>query len=171
MEFELKPLSKDAIPGALERAQTYRLLNDPIAAESICRDAIAADPSNQKVIIELILSLTDQFQSGKAGLVAETEALASQMESKYHEAYYRGLINERRAVAQLENCRPSSGEIIYDWLRDAMHFYESAQKLQSDSTDNDESILRWNTCARLIMAHPSVCPADEGGSHEVHMFD
>ena len=36
--FDLKPLSKDAIPAALSKAERYRLLNEPWQAESICRD-------------------------------------------------------------------------------------------------------------------------------------
>lgn len=172
MEFELKPLSKAAIDGALERATTYRLLNEPRAAESICRDAMVADPENQQAIIELILSLTDQFPTGKGGLVSEAESLSSKLDSEYHQAYYRGLVFERRAAAQLDKRTPGCGDVVYDWLRDAMHFYETAQKLQADANDNDESVLRWNFCARIIMAHPEICPADdEKGSHDVHMFD
>ena len=38
--FELKPLSQDAIPKALERADRYRLLNEPAEAESICLDIL-----------------------------------------------------------------------------------------------------------------------------------
>ena len=38
--FALKPLSHDAIPAALERAERYRLLNEPIDAESICEDVL-----------------------------------------------------------------------------------------------------------------------------------
>ena len=34
--FELKPLSREAIPRALEKAERYRLLNEPAEAESIC---------------------------------------------------------------------------------------------------------------------------------------
>ncbi len=39
--FELKPLSPQAIPAALEKAKHYRLLNEPGAAESICLDILA----------------------------------------------------------------------------------------------------------------------------------
>ncbi len=42
--FELKPLSGSAIPAALEKAERYRLLNEPAEAESICRDVLKADP-------------------------------------------------------------------------------------------------------------------------------
>ena len=45
--FELKPLSREAFPAALEKAERYRLLNEPLEAESICRDILAVDPDNQ----------------------------------------------------------------------------------------------------------------------------
>ena len=46
MEFDeapmtLKPLHKDAIKGALAKAERYRLLNEPAEAESICLDAVS----------------------------------------------------------------------------------------------------------------------------------
>ena len=44
--FPLKPLSAAAIPRALEKAERYRLLNQPWAAESICLDILEADPAH-----------------------------------------------------------------------------------------------------------------------------
>ena len=46
--FELKPLSPDAVPRALAKAERYRLLNEPNEAQSICLDVLAADPDNQE---------------------------------------------------------------------------------------------------------------------------
>ena len=37
--FELKKIHREAIPKALERVERYRLLNQPLVAESICRDS------------------------------------------------------------------------------------------------------------------------------------
>jgi hypothetical protein len=42
--FELKPLHHEAIPAALEKANRYRLLNEPGAAESIYLDILAIEP-------------------------------------------------------------------------------------------------------------------------------
>jgi hypothetical protein len=39
-EFKLKVLRTGAIPAALERAERYRLLNEPTQAESICLDIL-----------------------------------------------------------------------------------------------------------------------------------
>jgi hypothetical protein len=59
--FQLKPLSKNAIPAALVKAERYRLLNEPGEAESICLDVLQIDPGNQDALVMLILALTDQF--------------------------------------------------------------------------------------------------------------
>ncbi|MGD1095321.1 MAG: hypothetical protein ABSB35_25425, partial [Bryobacteraceae bacterium] len=58
---ELMPISQEGIPGALSKAERYRSLNEPWQAESICRDVLAVDPTNQAALILLVLSLTDQF--------------------------------------------------------------------------------------------------------------
>ena len=47
----------------------------------------------------------------------------------------------------------------FDWLREAMGWYEKAEALRPPG--NDEAILRWNTCARLIMRHPHLTPAPD----------
>src|SRR5207248_11695595 len=60
---ELKSLSKEAIPAALEKAERYRLLNEPGEAESICLDILKADPENQQAIITLLLALTEDRKS------------------------------------------------------------------------------------------------------------
>ena len=49
--FELKRLSEDAIPAALEKALRYRLLNEPAEAESICHDVLHIDPENQQALV------------------------------------------------------------------------------------------------------------------------
>ena len=55
--YELKPLSREAIPAALEKAHRYRLLNEALEAESICRDILAADPVNQEATVTLLLAI------------------------------------------------------------------------------------------------------------------
>ena len=59
---ELKRISKDAVPAALEKALRYRLLNEPLESESICRDVLATDSKNQEALVTLLLALTDQFE-------------------------------------------------------------------------------------------------------------
>src|SRR5262245_8498747 len=73
----LKPIAKGAIPRALEKAERYRLLNEPEQAESICLDILAADPDNQPALVMLILSITDRFGRGDApGLQRAREYVA-----------------------------------------------------------------------------------------------
>ena len=62
--FELKRLSDEAIPAALEKALRYRLLNKPAEAESICRDVLQIDPENQEALVVLLLALTDRLDIG-----------------------------------------------------------------------------------------------------------
>ena len=50
---ELKPISKEAIPSALAKAERYRLLNEPRLAESICRDVLRTDAGNQQGLVIL----------------------------------------------------------------------------------------------------------------------
>ena len=54
--FELKPLPPDRIAEALDRAQRYRLLNEPDNAESICLDVLEVEPENQEALILVLLS-------------------------------------------------------------------------------------------------------------------
>ena len=51
MIFELKPLTQEAIPKALEKAERYRLLKEPAQAESICLDVLQIDPGNQQALV------------------------------------------------------------------------------------------------------------------------
>jgi len=41
--YELKRLTKEAVPRALEKAERYRLLNEPTEAESICQDILRVE--------------------------------------------------------------------------------------------------------------------------------
>ena len=84
---ELKKLSKEAIPAALEKAERYRLLNEPGEAESICLDVLASDPENQQAIIALLLALTDRFEKGYSVSDTQTKELIARMKSDYDRAY------------------------------------------------------------------------------------
>ncbi len=157
-EFTLKILRAGAIPAALERAERYRLLNEPTQAESICLDILEADPANQQALILLLLSLTDQF--GNSNSVARASALLLRLSDEYHRAYYQGIVYERRARAQLHRSAPGGGSTAYHLLREAMQCYEKAETIRP--SDNDEALLRWNTCARTIMSeHLQPSPADD----------
>lgn len=154
---QLKPISKESIPEALEKAERYRLLNEPRLAQSICLDVLEADPENSKAIIILLLAITDEFSTSSAD-VNQAKQLLSRLRNDYEKNYYAGLINERQGMAIL-NRKISGGHFAaYDWLKEAMAFYEKAEALRSPG--NDDAILRWNTCVRLI-ASRHLKPRDE----------
>ena len=98
---ELKPLHKDAIPAALEKAERYRLLNEPGEAESICLDILAVDPDNQRAIITLLLAFTDRFEKGYGVSETQTKELLGRVKSEYERAYYSGISPN---AGQRRNC-------------------------------------------------------------------
>src|SRR5262245_24531601 len=141
MQFELKPLSREAIPRALERVERYRLLNEPELAESICRDVLRADADNQAALVALLLALTDQFASGASTALADAEAIVPHLRGDYERAYYAGIIAERHARAQLGHGLPGAGAVAYEGLAEAMQLYQRAEALRP--AGNDDAILRW----------------------------
>ncbi len=159
--YELKSLSKDSIPEALAKAERYRLLNDPAEAESICRDILEVDPDNREAQVTLILSLTDQFDHHLNETFQPATDLAMQLEDEYSNAYYKGLICERRAKQHLRRGGPGSGYVAHDWYEKAMKYYARAQELRPEG--NDSSILRWNAIVRTLKRHMEVVaePVDD----------
>ena len=155
---ELKPLSQDAIPAALEKAERYRLLNERGEAQSICLDVLGADPENQTALITLLLAITDRF--GKGYGVSDTQAkeLLSRLTADYERAYYTGILAERRAKAKLAQGTPGSSHYAYDGFREAMSWFEKAETVRPPG--NDDALLRWNTCARII-AKNRLVPREE----------
>src|SRR5215213_610237 len=107
--FELKPLSRDAVPVALEKAHRYRLLNEPLEAESICRDVLEVDPDNQEALVTLLLSLTDQFDDHLSTAIEPAREALSRLRDNYSRQYYSGILCERRAKAHLKRGGPRAG--------------------------------------------------------------
>jgi hypothetical protein len=147
----LKPIARAAIPAALEKAERYRLLNDASAAESICLDVLQIEPDNQDALVSLLLAITDQFQDELSEGVRRAREVVPRLTDDYKRAYYSGIICERRAKAQLHRGALGSAEVAADWFSEAMTWYERAEKMRP--ADDDEAILRWNTCARLLGRH------------------
>lgn len=147
--FELKPISREGIPKALEKAERYRLLNEPWQAESICLDVLRTDPENQEALVMLLLALTDQLDRELAEGAKRAREVLPRLRSEYDQAYYAGIICERQAKGQFNQSTPGSGVIAYHWLREAMSFYEKAEAIRLPG--NDDAVIRWNTCARMLM--------------------
>ena len=155
---DLKSLSPEAVPSALELAKRYRLLNEPHEAESICLDILAAAPDHQEALTTLLLALTDNFANELNPSYQKALEIAERLNGTYCKAYYVGIIYERRAKAHLRQGGPGSGEVAYSWFDKALASYDRA--LKGCDPDNQDAVLRWNSCARIINNHPDVKPGD-----------
>ena len=146
MEFKLKTISPEGIDAALSKAELYRFLNEPEEAESICEDVLAVQAEHKLALRTLGLALTDQFTGQSSDRYADAEKAFQQLNDGYERLYYTGLLHERRAKAQLLTGRPAHTVTVL--LEDAMRDYEEAERIRP--TGNDDAILRWNRCARLL---------------------
>lgn len=149
--MELKPITREGIPAALQKAERYRLLNDSSAAESICLDILEIEPENQSALVTLLLSITDQFTEELSDGVHRAREVLPRLKDDYKRAYYAGIICERRARAQLHRSALGATDVAIEWFREAMTWYERAEAIRP--VGNDEAILRWNTCVRMLGRH------------------
>jgi hypothetical protein len=157
--IKLKKLKPENISSALEMARMYRQLSDPDEAESICMDILDTEPGNQGALIMLILSLTDKFSESE--MLASYERaveIVNGLDDRYCKFYYSGIIYERRAKYHFKMGSPGSGGIAYGWYERAMEAFGKA--LNSCDPDNQDALLRWNSCARFINNHPELKPVD-----------
>jgi len=157
--YELKPISRDAIPRAVQKAERYRLLNQSWAAESICLDILEIDPENQQVLVILVLALTDLGSGVAAAGIQRAKEYLARITDEYQRAYYSGIVAERRGQSLLTQGGMGSGGMAIVSLKDAMQWYEKAEAIRP--AGNDDSILRWNTCARLLSGHSHLDVASE----------
>jgi len=156
--FALKALSRESVAGSLAKAERYRLLNDPAAAESICRDILDIEPDNQDALICFALVLSDQIvydrKAWQDGLAA-----AARLANPYDRAYYSGIVWERRAKALFLEAGHGTRHSVYEWIIRAMDCFEEAERRRPPG--NDDSLLRWNTCARFLNGHPNLTARTE----------
>ena len=157
--YELKRISSAGIPAALEKAERYRIINDPSSAESICLDVLQVDPGNQEALITLLLAITDQLTEAPAEGTRRAQELLPRLTDEYKRMYYAGIICERCAKAHLRRGAMGAGEVAYHWFREAMDWYEKAETRRP--AGNDEPILRWNTCARILARDRHIRPRVE----------
>lgn len=147
---ELKRISIEAVPRALELAERYRLLDEPEQAASICQDILAVDPDNAQARRALLLATTDLFGRRRGAAFEDADRLARQMPEEYDRAYYGGIACERWARAKLqEGAHPA---MVADWVHRAMDRYAAAESLRPPG--NDDAVLRWNACVRLLQSIP-----------------
>jgi tetratricopeptide (TPR) repeat protein len=161
MTYDLKPISTAGIDAAIAKAQHYRSLNEPEEAESICRDILAIEPQHQLALRLLGLALTDQFTGVSSDRDREAEQSFQKLTDAYERLYYTGIAYERRAKAQLSTGQPPY--TVLPLFEQAMHSFEEAEKIRP--TGNDDAILRWNRCVRLLKT------ASYGWEQELAQFD
>ena len=157
--FVLKPISRQAVPAALEKAHRYRLLNQPLQAESICLDVLAVDADNSEAVVTLLLALTDQFPRHLQPAFDRARALLPRLPDDYARSYYEGILCERRGKAHLRSGSPAGETMAYEWLQKAMSLYERAERVRP--AGDDDAVLRWNSCARMLMADDRIRPPVE----------
>jgi hypothetical protein len=163
---DLKRMTTEGIPAALAKAERYRLLNDPEGAESIYLDILDIEPEHQDAVVGLLLALTDQFDHGSVGNIERARSVLPRLREEYDRLYYAGLICERRAKAQLRQARPGAGSVAYEWFREAKLWYEKAEPIRPPG--NDDVLLRWNACTRLMSRHARPAAID-GERYEPYM--
>ena len=146
---ELKTINPEAVPAALDMAKRYRLLNEPDESASICLDILEVAPDNQEALITLFLALTDKFtDDGLNPAFGRAKDVVARLDSAYCKSYYSGILFERRAKFHFKQGGPGSGAVAYDWFARAMRAYGEA--LAGCDPDNQDAVLRWNSCARFI---------------------
>ena len=163
MEFKLKSISASSIAEAISKVELYRYLNEPEEAESICLDILAIEPENQMALRLLGLAITDQFTGGLSDRCGEAQRIFSSLTDRYERLYYTGLVHERWAKAQLTAGRPPHTLLVL--FEQALRCFEEAEKIRH--AGNDDAILRWNRCVRLLESRLG----SEWQRQEVEHFD
>ncbi len=164
MELKLKTISKDGIAEAISKAEVYRYLNEPEESESICHDILAVDPENQTALRIVGLAITDEFSGQSSDRYSEAESMFLRLTDGYEQRYCMGLLCERQAKAQMRTGRPPHA--VTALLQEAMGHFEAAEKIRPPK--NDDAVLRWNRCARLLGKIPTVPAPEPNQAFEDH---
>jgi len=164
MELKLKTISQSGISEALSKATLYRYLNEPEEAESICHDILAIEPDHQLALRTLGLAITDQFIGQSWDRFGEAEGAFGRLTDPYERDYYMGLLHERRAKAQMRAGCPA--KVLVGLFKEAMHHFEEAEKIHPP--ENDDAVLRWNRCVRLLEELPHTEEDDSAVTFEDH---
>lgn len=148
MDYKLKSISHAGVAEALAKVELYRYLNEPEESESICRDILAVEPKQQLALRFLGLSITDQFTGGVHDRYREVEETFQKLGDPYERHYYTGLLYERRAKAQLT--AGQSPHTLLPLFEQALQCFAEAEEIRP--AGNDDAILRWNRCVRLLQS-------------------
>ena len=92
--------------------------------------------------------MCDQLGKGYKVATGNVIEIIGRLENEYERIYYTGISHERRGMASLRSGSPDARFMAYDYFCDPLEWYEKAEKLAPEH--NNDSVLRWNTCTRLI---------------------
>lgn len=159
MELILHAINVNSVELALDKARQYRSLLEPEMAESICLDILNINQDNQQALVIYILALSDQLHHpDKQSQIKVIQSVIEKLDSEYQRHYYTGLLNERQARFLLS--QPMSRSFAYDYFIEAFKHYELAKPLGPEN--NDEAILRSNSCIRTIQKEKLQARQDNG---------
>ena len=127
---------------------------------------LQVEPDNQEALTTMTLALTEQFHDD-ASTVVQALTTVGRLRDEYDRAYYSGIVTERRAKARLRHGTPGCGPQAYEWLREAMNWYEKSEAIRP--AGNDDALLRWNACARLIMRDRHLVPIGDEPSEPLSL--
>lgn len=145
--MDLHLIRHEAVASALVKARQYRSLLEPEMAISICLDIFAIEPDHQVALVIYILALTDSFT--KAGTKKSDQVVLqaiSRLNAEYERIYYEGIFHERKARGLVNHSMSKS--FAYRLFLEAMACYNKAKPLSPK--DNDDAVLRYNSCVRTI---------------------
>jgi tetratricopeptide (TPR) repeat protein len=154
MRYKLKRLAEQNIEHAWQKADKYRLLNQPEEADSICRDILDVAPTHQGALRTLGLALTDRYPHHWIALHREALEVFGKLESEYERVYYTAIAWERCGKAQLEQ---GNGRSAYSAFLHALKLYDQAETLVHGG--EPDPVLRWNRCVRELTTHPLLLAA------------
>jgi len=159
MSYELKTISKSGIEEAISKAELYRYLNEPEEAESICHDILAIEPAHPVALRMLGMAITDQFDGSGADRFGEAEGILRRLADRYEQIYYLGILYERRAKAMLRAGR--APHTLLPFFEEAMRCFSQAAEIRPKG--NDDAILRWNRCVRILQSRPGFAVEEHVG--------
>lgn len=164
MTYELRSISKSGIDEAITKAELYRYLNEPEETESICHDILAIEPAHQVALRMLGMAITDQFEGSAGDRFGEAESVLRRLTDRYEKLYYLGILHERRAKALLRARR--APHTLLPFFEEAMRCFSQAAEMRPKG--NDDAILRWNRCVRILQSNPEFAAEREHVAIEDH---
>ena len=143
MEYRVKRISTAGIAEAIAKAELYRSLSEPEEAESICRDILTIEPQHQLAL--RLLGLPDRsVHRSWVRSYREAEEIFQQLNDRMNGTTTLG---SRTSDARKRSSKPGNCLLTVQALRTGSYL---SQRLRNSPAENDDAILRWNRCVRLL---------------------